>query len=474
MPYQIVLIERSGGVSGRLSARAASEGWGLRTLPDVLGVRESLRAKPADLVLVDPELLGPEASRHLEGLEAEAPATEILVLAPGAGSAGLPKSPGGAAPRFPEVPSGLEELVAQIRVRFESQNGPGSVRRRYGVHSVIGGSPSMQATLKLVTKVAASDAGTVLLRGESGTGKDLLARAIHYESCRASGPFITVMCTALQDNLLENDLFGHEKGAFTDAKTDKKGLFELAEHGSIFLNEIGDMGPNLQSKLLRVLDEQLFRRVGGTHDIRVDVRVIAATNRDLESLILEKKFRLDLFYRLNLFPVMLPPLRQRLLDLPALANLFLDRFRRKYHRDIRGLSAEALRSLERYDWPGNVRELKNVIERACLMAEGPEIQASDLMFWRVGSLEEARSPGIHLPPEGVLLDEVEKGLILEALERSRGNQTTAARLLGLSRYRLRSRIRKYGIRELRAQEDRREVGSPLATHPESGRRVLES
>jgi two-component system response regulator AtoC len=252
------------------------------------------------------------------------------------------------------------------------------------------------------------------------------------------------MCTALQDTLLENDLFGHEKGAFTDAKGQKKGLFEMADGGSIFLNEIGDMGPNLQAKLLRVLDEQTFRRVGGAEDVKVDVRVIAATNRDLEQSIREGKFRSDLFYRLNIFPLYLPPLRERLEDIPLFVGHFLKRNARKYRRTFSGISRKAQAKLQAYDWPGNVRELRNVFERACALAAGPEIGEEDLTFWRLGAHPEGRR-AVSLPPEGVLLDQVEKDLVLQALQRSEGNQTVAAGLLGISRFRLRSRMKRYGI-----------------------------
>jgi len=302
----------------------------------------------------------------------------------------------------------------------------------------------MQAVLHLARQMARCEASAIFIRGESGTGKDLLARALHYESLRADRPFVTVMCTALQDTLLENDLFGHEKGAFTDAKGLKKGLFETADGGSIFLNEIGDMGPNLQAKLLRVLDEQTFRRVGGAEDVRVDVRVVAATNRDLEQTIREGKFRPDLFYRLNIFPIYLPPLRERREDIPLFVDHFLKRYSRKYRRTFTGVSRKGSAKLLGYDWPGNVRELRNVLERACALAAGPEIGENDLTFWRMGADPGTRRP-IALPPGGLRLDEVEKDLVLQALERSGGNQTLAAALLGISRFRLRGRMRRFDI-----------------------------
>jgi DNA-binding NtrC family response regulator len=317
-------------------------------------------------------------------------------------------------------------------------------REQYGLGGLIGSSRPMQSILGIAGQVARSQAAAILIRGESGTGKDLLARAIHYESARAGRPFVTVMCTALQDTLLENDLFGHEKGAFTDAKGKKRGIFETADGGTIFLNEIGDMSPHLQAKLLQVLDEQTFRRVGGSEDIRVDVRVIAATNSDLEESIRKGSFRMDLFYRLNIFPLLLPPLRERLDDIPLFADHFLKRNARKYHRRFMGLSPGAMAKLQSYRWPGNVRELRNVLERACALCPGPEICEEDLRFWEMG-----QSPGprysANLPLEGIVLENVEKDLVIQALDRTSGNQTRAAALLGISRFRLRCRIKRYGL-----------------------------
>jgi transcriptional regulator with GAF, ATPase, and Fis domain len=350
-------------------------------------------------------------------------------------------------PRISEIvpkPINLDLLVRMVRQFSEATGLRQEARQKYGLAGMIGESAKMQNILKITRLVARSEAEAIFIRGESGTGKDLLARAIHYESPRADRPFVTVMCTALQDTLLENDLFGHEKGAFTDAKGQKQGLFELADGGSIFLNEIGDMGPNLQAKLLRVLDEHTFRRVGGAEDVRVDVRVIAATNRDLELSIREGRFRSDLFYRLNIFPLYLPPLRERMEDIPLFVAHFLKRNARKYRRSYSGINRKAMAKLQGYDWPGNVRELRNVLERACALAAGAEIGEEDLTFWRMGAPPESR-PAVSLPPGGVILDQVEKDLVLQALERSSGNQTLAAGLLGISRFRLRSRMKRFGI-----------------------------
>jgi transcriptional regulator with GAF, ATPase, and Fis domain len=257
---------------------------------------------------------------------------------------------------------------------------------------------------------------------------------------------LTITCTTLQETLLESELFGHEKGAFTDAKAQKRGLFEMANGGTAFLDEIGDMSPTLQAKLLHFLEHKSFRRVGGTEDLRVDVRVIAATNRDLEAAIREGKFREDLYYRLNIIPLNLPALRERPEDIPALVNHFAAIFSREFKKStpVR-ISKEAMEILKSYSWPGNVRELKNVMERAMLLVSGPEILAEDLMIQRPRSVPDKAS--FKLPPEGVDIDEVERTLVIQALERTGWNRAAAARLLGCSRDQIRYRIEKFNLTE---------------------------
>ena len=238
-------------------------------------------------------------------------------------------------------------------------------------------SPAMQQVKSLLARVAASPASTVLLTGETGTGKDLAAKAVHYNSDRATRAFVNITCSALPEQLLESELFGHERGAFTDARQQKRGLFETADGGTIFLDEIGEMTPALQSKLLRFLEEKAFKRVGGLADVRVDVRVVAATNRDLEEEVKSGKFREDLFYRLQVMPIPLPPLRERRGDIPLLANYYIDRFNREFKKRVRGLSPKATALLEQYQWPGNVRELRNAIERAMLLIDHDTLEPGD-------------------------------------------------------------------------------------------------
>jgi transcriptional regulator with GAF, ATPase, and Fis domain len=293
--------------------------------------------------------------------------------------------------------------------------------------------------------VAKSPASTVLLTGETGTGKDLAAKTIHYNSDRAGRAFLNVTSSALPEQLLESELFGHERGAFTDARQQKRGLFETADGGTIFLDEIGEMTPALQAKLLRFLEEKSFKRVGGLADIRVDVRVVAATNRDLEKEVKSGKFREDLFYRLQVMPIVLPPLRERRGDVVLLASYFIDRFNREFRKKIRGLTPAATTLLEQYQWPGNVRELRNAIERAMLLVDRHHLEPADFSLTRTLTAVE-----FTLPAEGVNLDEVERQLLVQALERSRGNQTHAAQLLGINRDQVRYRIEKFGLAKANA------------------------
>jgi transcriptional regulator with PAS, ATPase and Fis domain len=300
----------------------------------------------------------------------------------------------------------------------------------------------MQRIKALLARVAASPASTVLLTGETGTGKDLAAKAVHYNSDRAARSFVNITCSALPEQLLESELFGHERGAFTDARQQKRGLFETADGGTVFLDEIGEMTAPLQSKLLRFLEEKTFKRVGGLADIRVDVRVVAATNRDLEEEVKAGKFREDLFYRLQVMPIPLPPLRERRGDVPLLAWYYIDRFNREFKKRVKGLSPAATTLLEQYQWPGNVRELRNAIERAMLLIDRDRLEPEDFTTL-TRSVESAQ---FRLPPEGVDLEDVERQLVTQALERAGGNQSHAAKLLGMNRDQIRYRVEKFGLK----------------------------
>ncbi len=346
--------------------------------------------------------------------------------------------------------------------------------RKYGFHRVIGTSRNLAEVIEIARKVSKSEATTVLIQGESGTGKDLLAQAIHYESSRSTRPFIPINCTALPEELLESELMGHEKGAFTDAKLTKKGLFEMADGGTVFLDEIGDMKPGLQAKLLRFIENKTFRRVGGHRDIAVDVRIIAATNRDLAALVRNGAFREDLFFRLNVVPIRIPPLRERPEDILPLAEHYLAEFSRDFKRPVPAFPPEIKAWMTSHDWHGNVRELKNVIERAIILGSEGALDTAGFNFadredrgQAAGTATSADAgvagepqgpearpaeplPGrriFDLPPKGVVLEEVEKDLISQALVATEWNQTKAADMLGLTRDALRYRMKKFGLCE---------------------------
>ena len=313
---------------------------------------------------------------------------------------------------------------------------------------VIADSPAMRQVLSFVKKVAASEATTILLEGENGTGKDLVAKTLHYESSRQAEPFIAINCAAIPETLLESELFGYEKGAFTDARAQKRGLFELADKGTLFLDEIGEIPLTLQTKLLRVLEDQSFRRLGGLKDICVDVRFVAATNKNLREAVKEGAFRQDLYFRLNVIQIVIPPLRERVEDIPALVNFFIAHYNRKFKRRIEGVTPEAELLLATHDWPGNVRELRNAIERAMILEESSEITAASLPI-TVGHSngELGTAPlAVEIPASGMSLVDNERQLLTRALEKTAGNQTQAARLLSITRDTLRYKMKKYNLR----------------------------
>jgi DNA-binding NtrC family response regulator len=378
---------------------------------------------------------------------------------------------------FDELNVTIKNALETTKLRSEVQSLRGEMRRRTGYHEVVGSSPKMTELMSFVRKVASSEATTILIQGESGTGKDLIAKAIHYESSRADRPFVAINCSAIPETLMEAELFGHEKGAFTDAKQMKKGLFEMADGGTLFLDEIGELSPLLQAKLLRVLEDQVIRRVGGVRDMQVDVRVIAASNRDLEKAVREGHFRQDLYYRLAIIAIFIPALRERKEDILPLVDFFVDRYNRKFKKSVRGVTDETRRRLLAHDWPGNVRELKNSIERAMILEDEPLLRPVYLPFSvsesggltafersapgdGVQSLPNGRSlPRLYIPEGGTSLEEVERSMVELAMRNANGNQTHAAKLLDISRDALRYKLKKFGLMHGEEEETRAEAGS---------------
>jgi two-component system NtrC family response regulator len=417
-----------------------------------------LEADPFDLVITDLRMAPPDGLALLREVRQRWPAVRVVLMTAYASMESARKALKDGAYDYvdkegefrEELKSIVERASREHALQADNQRLSGALGHLKKVlATVVGGSPSLRQALQLAEKVAVTDS-TVLLRGESGTGKDLFARAIHLTSPRAGGPWVKVNCGALPENLLESELFGHEKGAFTGAIRQKPGRFEDADGGTLFLDEIAEVPVGLQVKLLQVIEEKSFTRVGGNQPIRVDVRIVAATNRDLEAMVQAKEFREDLFFRLNVFPIRLPPLRERPSDVPLLAAHFLE------SRGVNPakLTPEGLQSLQSYEFPGNVRELEHTLERALILAGSDPIGPEHLSFARP---ELIRSPGRsvpagdkswvpQIPPDGLSLEVLERELIVQALERSHGNKSQAARLLGLTRRTLYSRMEKHGLR----------------------------
>jgi DNA-binding NtrC family response regulator len=411
-----------------------------------------LALETVDLLLIDQQLPDISGLELLRQVRSQDDALNVLLVVPAAGAdIGADALRLGAFECLKRPYDGdelvliVDRALATDQLKREVELLRTTSGKGYGIENIIGNSRALQQVLNIVRKVARSEAGTVLIQGESGTGKELIARAIHHESSRADQAFMAINCSAVPETLLESELMGYEKGAFTDAKVLKKGLFELADGGTVFLDEIGDMSPAMQVKLLRILEERAFRRVGGTRDVKVDVRIISATNRDLIKAMEDESFRSDLFYRISIIPIQLPPLRERREDIPLLAAYFLNQFNREFGKQVGGISRMAEKILVEYPWPGNIRELKNVIERAVILECEEQLLVENLpremvdktVGGQVGPLN------FRLPPEGIDIEDVERELIRQALELAEGNQSKAAKLLNLGIDALRYRMKKF-------------------------------
>jgi DNA-binding NtrC family response regulator len=445
----ILIVEDEAKMRRLLELQLGEEGFLARTAADAETGVLLLNKEPFDLVVTDfklPGMSGLEFLLAVKRVNAELPV--IIMTAFGTVESAVEAMKNGASD-FVLKPFSLAELVLVIRkelearkLREENRDLREALGHRYQYANIIARGEKMQGVLALVERVAPANT-TVLLGGESGVGKDLIARAIHEHSHRASGPFIKINSTAIPETLLESELFGYEKGAFSGAVSSKPGKFELADKGTLFLDEIGDVPAAIQVKLLRVLQEREFERLGGMKTLKVDVRLIAATNRDLRAALEEGTFREDLYYRLNVVPIDIPPLREHKEDVPALAEFFLQKFARESGKPAQAITPAALKLLMDYHWPGNVRELQNVIERAVTLSSGSQIFEADIHLDSVS--RRASSEASPVIPAGMTLDQWEEEIIREALKQANGNKSQAARALGLSRNALRYRLSQMGV-----------------------------
>ena len=450
----ILVVEDEPKMRRVLELNLTEEGYTAVTVADAEAGLNLLRREKVDLVLTDIKLPGMNGLEFLQAVKRTNAAIPVVVMtAYGTVETAVEAMKAGASD-YVLKPFSLEEMKLILRkelevrhLREENVSLREALGQRYEFKNIVARSPKMQEVLATVEQVAPTNS-TVLLGGESGVGKDMVARAIHEHSRRADGPFIKINCTAIPENLLESELFGHEKGAFTGAVGSKPGKFELADKGTIFLDEIGDVPGTIQVKLLRVLQDRDFERLGGTKTLKVDVRVVAATNQDLRAALEDGTFRQDLYYRLNVVPINIPPLRDRREDIPYLIDHFIARFALVSGKPITGMTPAAQKLLMDFPWPGNVRELENIIERAVALSTGAVLDAADIrldLSPAQPSGSDAAGANTAFPPSGMTLEQFEDEIIREALRRANGNKSQAARLLGLSRNALRYRLSKMGV-----------------------------
>ncbi len=459
-PARILVVDDEKLIRWSVGERLQRNGYEVLSAESGEEALEVLAAQAPDLMLLDVRLPGIDGIATLQRALAVVPELAVLMMsAHSTVDIAVEAMKHGAIDflvkpfPFQALDAAVERALGSARTRRQIQ---ALTQERRGaaaaLGALVGQSAAIEQVRAMATRLAGSDATTVLIEGESGAGKEVVARAIHFSSGRADRPFLQVNCAALPEQLLESELFGHERGAFTDAHAQKRGLFESAEGGTVMLDEIGDLGPGGQAKLLRLLENKTFRRVGGVTELRADVRVLAATNVNLEERVSEGRFRADLFFRLNVVRIVMPALRDHPEDVPTLCAHFIARFNQEMKRQVKGVSANALQVLQDYHWPGNVRELRNVIERAFILHAGAEeLRPEHLPPELRGAASAARQKAaekpavVAVPQDGLVLEDGEKKLINEALERASGNQSRAARLLGISRDTLRYRMKKHGM-----------------------------
>ncbi|MDE3181395.1 MAG: sigma-54-dependent Fis family transcriptional regulator [Acidobacteriota bacterium] len=447
----ILIVEDEAKMRRLLELSLAADGYAMRQASDAEAGLKLLRQDQIDLVITDLKLPGMDGLEFLAAVKRfDAHMPVVVMTAFGTIETAVEAMKAGASDYILK-PFSLEEIKLIVkkelnlrRLQEENRSLREELGKRYEFKNIIARSAKMQEVLAVVERVAPGNA-TVLLGGESGVGKDMIARAIHQHSRRSSGPWVKINCAAIPENLLESELFGYERGAFTGAIASKPGKFELADKGTIFLDEIGDVPPSIQVKLLRVLQEREFERLGGTKTLKVDVRLVAATNRDLRAALEQGAFREDLYYRLNVVPINIPPLREHKEDIPDLVRHFLTRYANEAGKEITSVTPEAMKLLLDFHWPGNVRELENIIERAVALSDGPQLGAGDIRLDLSPSRPSATGASDAFLPPGTTLEQYEDEIIREALRRANGNKSQAARLLGLSRNTLRYRLTKIGV-----------------------------
>lgn len=452
---KILVIDDSPEILTLFSEYLKAEGYEVDTSADGSAGIEMIEKKFYDLIVTDLKMPGVDGMKVLEFSMNRSPDSLCIILTGYGTVKNAVEAIKLGAFDYLTKPVKMDEILVTLKraldyrnLKMENINLKNQLKKKYKFENIIGDHERVQKVFEMVEKVADTDS-TILILGESGTGKELIAKAIHYNSYRRERPFIPVNCAAIPSELLESELFGHEKGAFTNAIRTRVGRFELASGGTVFLDEIGDMNPLLQSKLLRVLQERQFERIGGIKTIKTDIRVIAATHQDLQQAVQQKRFREDLYYRLNVIPIRIPPLRERKTDIPLLVHHFLDHFNRSKKKKIRGISDEAMGSLISYDWPGNVRELENTVERMVILVDHDIIGHQDLPE-RFHALPQPEAPQVlEIPEEGISLinavNDYEKNLILQALTKTGWVKNKAARLLNLNRTTLIEKIKRQNL-----------------------------